>query len=125
MKYYHEFDTEKDEALYPEYRCGYYFDDEWVNEDDLTKEQERLVAEQDLQPEEGYFLCSDDLYGAAYGPCTYDEERDVYVNCDGFEIRNEDYEENEENEENEVEETLEERVKRLEEKVKELESRLG
>ncbi len=116
MKYFHELDTNKSSPLYPECRCCYYFDDELVDECDLTVEQERLVAEQDLQPVEGYFLCEDNDYGAAYGPCTYDEERDVYVNCDGFEIRNENYEE--------VEETLEERVKKLEMKVKELELKL-
>ena len=117
MKYFHELDTEKDEALYPEYRCGYYFDDQWVNEDDLTEDQERLVEEKNIPFEYGYFLCDGNNYGIAYGPCTYDEEQDVYVNCDGFEIRNEDYEK--------VKEPLEYRVKRLEEKVKELEVLLG
>ena len=120
MKYYHELDTEKDEALYPKYRCGCYFDDQWVNEDDLTEDQERLVEEENIPFEYGYFLCDGNNYGIAYGPCTYDEEQDVYVNCDGFEIRNENYEENQE-----AEESLEYRVKRLEEKVKELEALLS
>lgn len=123
MKYYHEFDTEKDSPLHPEYRCGYYFDDQWVNEDDLTEDQERLVEELNMQLEEGYFLCDDHPYGDAYGPCLYDIKRDVFENCDGFEIRNENYEENQEVQE--AEEPLEYRVKRLEEKVKELEALLG
>lgn len=121
MKYYHELDTEKDSSLHPEYRCGYFFDDQWVNEDDLTEEQECLVEEMDLPLEEGYFLC--DTYGDAYGPCLYDIKRDVFENCDGFEIRNENYREGREGREGR--ESLEYRVKRLEEKVKELEAFLG
>ena len=57
MKYYHEFDIEKDSPLHPECRCGYFIGEEWVNEDDLTEEQELLVEEMDLLLEEGYFLC--------------------------------------------------------------------
>lgn len=114
MKYYHEFDIEKDSPLHPECRRGYFFDDQWINEDDLTEEQECLVEEMDLPLEEGYFLC--DVHGNAYGPCLCDTKRDVFKNCDGFEIRNENYKEGWE-----VEEPLEYRVKRLEEKVKELE----
>lgn len=110
MKYYHELDTEKDSPLHPECRRGYFFDDQWVNEDDLTEEQECLVEEMNLPLEEGYFLC--DAYGP-YGPCPYDIKRDVFEDCDGFEIRNENYKEG-----REVEESLEYRVKRLEEKVK-------
>ena len=118
MKYYHEFDIEKDSPLHPECRCGYFIGEEWVNEDDLTEEQELLVEEMDLLLEEGYFLC--DTHGKAYGPCLCDTKRDVFENCDGFEIRNENYKEGWE-----VEEPLEYRVKRLEEKVKELEVFLG
>jgi hypothetical protein len=48
--------------------------------------------------DEGWFLTVDnDPYVAPYGPCEYDRERDVYVNCDGFEMRNEYYEDYEEN----------------------------
>ena len=121
MKYYHEFDTEKNSPLHPEYRRGFFNGEEWFDEDGLTEEQERLVEEMNLPLEEGYFLCDAyGPYGDTYGPCLYDVKRDVFEDCDGFEIRNENYKEG-----REVEESLEYRVKRLEEKVKQLEALLG
>ena len=120
MRYYHEFDTEKNSPLHPEYRCGFFIGEEWFDEDGLTEEQELLVEEMDLPLEEGYFLCDNNSYEDAYGPCLYDVKRDVFENCDGFEIRNENYKENQE-----VEESLDYRVKRLEKKVKELETLSG
>ena len=51
--------------------------------------------------DEGWFLTVDnDPYVAPYWPCKYDRDRDVYVNCDGFEMRNEYYEDYEDYEEN-------------------------
>ena len=113
----------KNSPLYPEYRRdrrGFFIGEEWFDEDVLTEEQELLVEEMNLPLEEGYFLGDNHSYEDAYGPCLYDVKRDVFENCDGLEIRNENYKENQE-----VEEPLEYRVKRLEKKVKELEALLG
>lgn len=100
MRYYHEFDTEKNSPLHPEYRRGFFIREEWLDANDLAKETITfLVEEKNLQLEEGYFLCDNNSCENAYGPCIYDVKRDVFENCDGFEIRNENYKENQEVEE--------------------------
>ena len=97
MRYYHEFDTEKKFTIIPRIQTWQtWFLYRW-----------RMVWRRWFDED-------------AYGPCLYDVKRDVFENCDGLEIRNENYKENQE-----VEEPLEYRVKRLEKKVKELEALLG
>ena len=95
MKYYHEQDLKKEESLTPRWMKGVYINGDFIEISGMDGDVLEIMGN---ELDEGWFLIVDnDPYVAPYGPCEYDRERDVYVNCDGFEIRNEYYEDYEEN----------------------------
>ena len=100
MKYYHEQDLKKEEPLTPRWVKGVYINGDFIKIIDMDGYVLEIMGNEldDGWLKTVWFLTVDnDPYAAPYGPCEYDRERDVYVNCDGFEIRNEYYEDYEEN----------------------------
>jgi len=92
MKYYHEQDLEKSESLTPSWMCGAYINGDFIKIADI--DDDVLETIKDELVEGWFFTVDDEPYATPYGPCEYDKERKVYINSDGFEIRNEYYKEN-------------------------------